>query len=310
MKFMTDSRDGFAVYILENERISVSVMPELGGKIVSLYDREKDFEVLFQNPKPQYLARRPGDAFSDHDASGFDDAFPNVDPSEEEIAGKKIRLPDHGEIWTAKLQPEPIPGGLRLRGSGSVLQYDYEKNLTIRDNTLCLSYRITNREAVPIPCLWTMHCLVRCDRDTRFLLPPETRRVRNLFPGPYGEPRLLSVHEHPELFAPPPEGTMAKYWLTEPIQNGECGYLFPRRGIRLMLEYPAERLPYLGLWCTMGGYRGDHNAALEPSTGYYDSVPTARENGALPMLAPGESFPFSLTLRLEHISPADRKSND
>ena len=171
MELTMNRRDGFAVYTLENERISVSVMPELGGKIISLRDREKDFEALFQNPRPHYQARRPGDTFSDHDASGFDDAFPNIDPSVEEIAGRTVCLPDHGEIWTMNLRPEPMPEGLRMRGSGSVLRYDYEKDLTLRDNALHLAYRVTNREAGPIPCLWTMHCLVRCDRDTRFLLP-------------------------------------------------------------------------------------------------------------------------------------------
>jgi len=39
---------------------------------------------------------------------------------------------------------------------------------------------------------------------------------------------------------------------------------------------------------TNGGFRGERNAAWEPSDGYHDSIQTARRNGALPVLEPGE----------------------
>ena len=74
------------------------------------------------------------------------------------------------------------------------------------------------------------------------------------------------------------------------------------------MRYDPEKLPYLGLWCTMGGYRGDCNAALEPTTGYYDSIPRALETGRVRMLAPGERFEFSLTLSSESSDSRDHAS--
>jgi len=65
------------------------------------------------------------------------------------------------------------------------------------------------------------------------------------------------------------------------------------------LEWDPRELPYLGHWATNGGYLGERNAAWEPSDGYYDSVETARANGALPVLGPGavKTLNFKMTWR-------------
>ena len=67
-----------------------------------------------------------------------------------------------------------------------------------------------------------------------------------------------------------------------------------------MLEYDAEKLPYLGVWITAGGFQGDYNCALEPTNGFYDSISKAAGNGKLPVLGAGESMEFDL-----HISFAE-----
>ena len=64
--------------------------------------------------------------------------------------------------------------------------------------------------------------------------------------------------------------------------------------------YDAQALPYLGVWITAGGYRGDCNCALEPSTGFYDGISRARENGSLKVIKPGEIFSFTLEICLEN----------
>ena len=311
MKITTSVRDGFEVLALENEILSASVVPALGGKIRSLRDKCAGFEFLFQNPRPRYLPRRRGASFQDYDASGFDDAFPNVDPSETEFSGRSLSFPDHGELWTAPMRAEVADGGVRLCTRGGVFAYDYEKRVRLNENSLALDFAITNRESIPMPCLWTMHCLVNVDPDTEFLLPPGADEAENLFPGPVlGAPGRMKVAETPALTRVPAPGSdvMFKYYLTEPVREGVCGYAYPSRGRTLRVRYDPEKLPYLGLWCTMGGYRGDCNAALEPTTGYYDSIPRALETGRVRMLAPGERFEFSLTLSSESSDSRDHAS--
>lgn len=67
------------------------------------------------------------------------------------------------------------------------------------------------------------------------------------------------------------------------------------------LKYDARKLPYLGVWITAGGFRGDYNCALEPSSGYYDDIRTARENGTAYMLKKDEPMIFDLEVILEEL---------
>ena len=64
------------------------------------------------------------------------------------------------------------------------------------------------------------------------------------------------------------------------------------------LEYDSTMLPYLGFWATGGGYRGDVNCALEPTNGYYDGIPNARQHNACPVLTPDETWNFTLSIQL------------
>lgn len=68
--------------------------------------------------------------------------------------------------------------------------------------------------------------------------------------------------------------------------------------MRCTLKYDANKLPYLGVWITAGGYRGDYNCALEPATGFYDDVPRTIKNGTIRVLEPGGEFAFTLEISL------------
>ena len=89
---------GIEAIKLENNYLKVIIIPELGGKIASIYNIEKDFELLFQNKEDIYVKPKLYDAFEKFDASGFDDAFPTIDKCSVYINNKHIEYPDHGEM--------------------------------------------------------------------------------------------------------------------------------------------------------------------------------------------------------------------
>lgn len=91
---------------------------------------------------------------------------------------------------------------------------------------------------------------------------------------------------------------MVKYYADQKVKTGFCGYCYPSQGLRCTFRYDAKKLPYLGLWITAGGFRGDYNCALEPASGYYDSIQKAAENGSLYLLKKEEPLHFSLELAL------------
>lgn len=290
---------------LENEFLRVVTIPSLGGKISSIFDKKTGFECLFQNPKHEYKLPQLYDSFGSYDASGFDDAFPNINESFTEMNGKVIHFPDHGEVWTMDMDGQYTDDGISLSGKGQVFEYEYFKTLSLHERSLHVHYDICNTGQEPIPFFWTMHCLINVDENIRLILPRLPEYAENVFGrgdlGAVG--RLINMkNDIPDLTRMPQRNAMRKYYLAGAVSEGKCGYEFLKEKLRLMITYDQTVLPYLGMWCTMGGFRGDVNAALQPSSAFYDSVDTAIQRGTLVMIESGARKSFELRLSLSDLN--------
>ena len=149
-----------------------------GGKITSLYLKEKKFETGGAKKDGTVPASRR-DAqtgkkrisaliFPQYDASGLDDAFPNIDPGLVEWQGRKLYYPDHGEIWSHMMELQEMPEGIRLSYASAAFGYAYEREWSLRA-AASLHYRIENRGGGEFPFLWTFHGLMRYEEDMRLL---------------------------------------------------------------------------------------------------------------------------------------------
>ncbi len=296
---------------LENEWLRVVVIPALGGKVASMYKKDKQFELLFQHKEEAY--QKPGKyaAFAEYDAAGFDDAFPSIDAGKVWVGQQELEYPDHGEIWTADFS-YVIEGDDRvsLTYQSPAFGYRYQKQLTLQDKTLRLHYHITNHGEAMFPCIWAMHCLLRCEEDMELEFPPGTQTVLNVQDsaslGPAGQ-----LHSYPvtrnrdgrqyrlDRVLPAASGTTKKYYACGRVAEGRCGVYYPSQKVRYQVVFDKEKLPYVGFWVTEGGFRGDYNCALEPANGYYDAIDIAKRNQALYCLAPGETLSFELAMKLD-----------
>ena len=284
------------IITLENEQIKVDVIPKLGGKIASFFHKGKDFEVLFQ-PTMEYKIPKLYSNFSEFDASGFDDAFPNI--NQETVDG--VNYPDHGEIWTTDFNYHKEDNMIILKADSKILPYSYEKEVNLIDNALLISYKIKNNGIDPLPCIWTAHCLTKCEEDMEIIFPPETRSfevvqdskylgsVGSVLPYPYEQYSLNKVF-------PKSANKYEKYYVNHKIETGRCGIYYPSKDISFIMEYDVEKLPYLGFWVTEGGFRGDYNCALEPSSGYCDAVSIAQKNEKISIIKANEAIEFKLKL--------------
>ena len=64
---------------LANDRVRVTVLPELGGKIARLTSRASGREWLWRNPHLPYRRAEPSDSYvALHDTGGIDECFPEV----------------------------------------------------------------------------------------------------------------------------------------------------------------------------------------------------------------------------------------
>jgi len=299
--------------ILQNSSLQIKILPSHGGKAVSVFDKKRDFEFLFQNPKSSFRDASVGDSFSDYEACGFDDAFPGIDPETVVVDGKKVHYPDHGEIWASGMSSSvekatAVQNSLSLFMKSSILPYSYYKTWNLQRRSVEISYRIRNCADFEIPAIWTCHCLVRIEPNMKIILPDGTDRIENVFDndllgkaskvldypvakGPHGPVDLRNILK---------TGSV-KYYISSAVNEGCCGFDYPDSGIRVRYLYDPHKLPYLGFWATAGGYRGDFNCALEPSTGYYDNIANAKKRGRCSVLKPNEEFSFSLTFEFSDL---------
>lgn len=300
---------GATAQVLENNMLRAVILPEHGGKVASLYYKEKSFEFLFQNPKDSFQSAPLGASFAAHEACGFDDTFPSIDAEKLYINGKEIDYPDHGEVWTSACTVTQQGDALTLSFQSKILPYRYERTFTLTEHALQIAYRITNNGSDTFPCLWTMHGLATYRPDMRLLYPACNGQIETvcvttelgekgtLHAFPLAQNADGAVYDCTRVPAPTP-ASRQKFYLTGKVAKGECGYEYPTEQVRVTISYDETILPYLGFWITAGAFRGDYNCALEPTNGYFDSITCAQKNNACPTLSPGETLSFSVEIAL------------
>ena len=77
-----------------------------------------------------------------------------------------------------------------------------------------------------------------------------------------------------------------KFYFTKPNKEGWCGIEHIDNGDTLTYRYDSEKIPYLAVWKTQGGYRGDYNIALEPCTGEWDDLYVAHKTRRVAVCEP------------------------
>ncbi len=300
---------GVEAIILENGALRAIVLPSVGGKIASIYRKDKEFELLFQNKSSAYKKAKIYEAFEKYDASGFDDAFPTIDACLAEVGGGQVPYPDHGEIWSAEFIYKLVGKKAVLSYDSAILPYRYTKSVWLEGDSVKLEYSIKNTGREEFPCIWAMHCLMNCEKDMRLIFPEGTDRMLNVRQSQFlGEAGRLHTYPGTESvkgerlrldrILPGNADNAEKYYAAGEVKEGICGAYYPSKDVTCKVLFDKEKLPYLGFWVTEGGFRGDYNCALEPTNGYYDSITTAQKEGRLYILKGGETLEFGLELEL------------
>lgn len=295
---------------IENSFLTVVIIPEIGGKIASIYRKDKNFELLFQNKEEVYKTPEIYAPFEQYDAAGFDDAFPTIDKCSVIAEGKKIEYPDHGEIWSAKFDYKINDETVMLKYDSRILDYSYKKNIHLQHDRVIVQYSIENSGKVKFPCIWAMHCLINCEKDMQLLFPEGTDKVINVHESRYlGE--ISSVHSYPmtmgvngspmhlDKILDSSADNEEKYYAFGEIKEGKCGAYYPSKNVTYNVYFEKEKLPYVGFWVTEGGFRGDFNCAMEPTNGFYDSIDIASREKKLQILKPGEILQFKIEIELK-----------
>jgi hypothetical protein len=285
--------------LLRRGDLEVEVLPEVGGKIAQVRNRRTGISFLVPPQRPcRPLA--PGENWVDHDTSGMDDCFPNIEqcpyPHEPWRGEPLPQMGEwvHGSWRVASLNAEAV----RLEREGGLLPYRASKTVVLRSpGVLALEYTLENRGAAPFQYLWSAHPLIVAGDEFELILP-ERRLSFVTFPPDgriYEWPSYGGLNlEHDWV----PHGTDLKIFLTG-LREGSCELRFPDRAVAF--EFDPAAIPVLGVWFNNAAFppgqaRRFRCIAVEPCTSSSD-VLDASDQHRDRVLEPASSHRWWLRLR-------------
>ena len=299
----------FDAIVIENAALHLTIVPELGGKIVSLIRRDSGREQLLQPPEPPltYRMRTYGDKFEEYETSGFDECAPTVAEcrySEEPFAGNK--LPDHGDIWTLSATAEIAGEQLCLATDFRSLPLRFTKRIKLQENTVRLDYDATNLSSSSVKFLWSAHPLLAVEPGAEIILPNEVKEVEVAWSaeGRLGKPGSLCTWPKTSdrsgrtvrlnRIVSPSAGTAEKLF-TARLTEGFCGMVLSQGKEAIAFRFDPLFVPYVGIWICQGGWPTSRPAkhftvALEPCNGRPDSLEEAVKRNECATLRSGESI--------------------
>lgn len=252
--------------------LTATVDPARGAKITSLVDG-RGVQWLAQGTGVQVPA---GAAFTDAEMAGWDECAPSIVACE--LEGRVI--PDHGDLWDSVF--DATGSTVRRRGDG----YLFERTIEPTETGLRFRYEATATDGA-LPFLWAAHPQFVAPPGTRIALPPQAARVVDVTDGDVvtdGTPTLRWDGELATIDTVE-DGGSRKLYVDPATPVFEASLVRPD-GATLSMHWSPES-PYLGLWYDNRAWSREPVIALEPSTGYYDSLARALAMNRVAILDPG-----------------------
>ena len=307
---------GVEAWTLASPDLSVTMVPSMGAKIVSLVDLHTQTEWLIDSGKRPFTPVAYGAAFEHQDMSGWDEMFPTIVacryPAPGDFYG--VNLPDHGEAWSLPWHIEQSEKDtLSLSMHGSVLPYELRRKADCPEPaTLRLQYTLHNLASEPMPYIWAAHPQFTCGLDGQVVFPPEITQVINTISetwgwGPpethFGWPQATDLNGLPvrtDLVGPATLKQARKFFVLPQDRPTWVAVLRRDSGQWVRFEWASQEVPYLGLWVDEGALNHKSVATPEPTTGWYDDLALAYQKGKVAILPAGDTHTWTLIIRLGH----------
>jgi galactose mutarotase-like enzyme len=275
----------FELRVLGNENVEITVVPELGAKIISLKSLRTGREWMWHpSGELELFHNSPGDDFSRSPLVGLDECLPTIAP----CIWRERKLPDHGEVWSAEwsLDEEAWQkGAIKTSVRLEVSPFDFQRTIELDENGIQFSYQLSNRNSTPEYFLWAMHPLLRIQEDDRVVLPASTRALLG------GADWVDAVD------SAIPKGNCSKL-VAGPLTEGLGGIHNPKTGEQLDFEWNATENNALGLWLTRGGWHGHHHFAIEPANAGADALTDAISRKWCGIVAGSSTATWQVRLRV------------
>ena len=305
---------GFDGITLENSRIRVSIIPELGGRVWALLDRARGRQWIWHRDDVPLSTAHAGSAYDDVWAGGWEELFPNDAPADFE--GRA--LPDHGEWWSSVWKVDEASTGtdavLRLVTETKARQTSCAKEFRLGgdSDTLRVTYRIENREPEAFHFLFKQHLAVALTASCQLALPGG--RVTAVDPtfgtlmrgsGTVDWPLTGSADlDDADLRRVRPRADHREFVYVSELPESWCGVDDVDAGASLRMSFD-KTLPFVWLFLSYGGWRDCYTAVLEPCTNMPKDLEQAVRDGQSARLDAGAVFQTSVGVTLSAYSARD-----
>ncbi len=292
-----------SVLHMENARVRLSVLPCDGGRLISLYDKQHDFEHIWTNERTRRLPRFYGANYDDLSASGLEEAFPTVQPCE--IDG--VTLPFFGEVWPIpweyEIETDGDEAAIRLWCTTSITPAKLTKTFLLKGNEarLVTQYRVENLGAGSFPYLFGVHPSVCVTEDTRVIVPQARYRTGYLYPPDLTEQKEFAW---PELSGKslaktyPFADNLCVNFYTDNVKDGSYGFYHNKEKCGINILFSPEDFKSLSIWLIYGGWRGHYCAMTEMFSCWPADLRQALERGIHETLQAGEAREYKVAYEL------------
>lgn len=309
--YHTEYKD-ISCLVMENNKLSVKLLPKYGGKIQSIYDKELNKELLYQAASKSYIKSEYGESFANGEFSGFDEMFPSINSCFYHLCPwRGTTIPDHGEVWSIPWEYTIEQNSIKMSTYGVRFPYKLDKKVEFSgENKIKLTYKVTNLANHDFEFIWAAHPLFNCDENTVIVLPESVDKIINAFGGSERLGDYGAYHSWPVThtvsgdaynmsnICPETSKACEKYYVHGKIKEGWCAIYNTNTGSYVSLTFPVEQVPYLGIWLNEGGYLEQYNIALEPCTGSFDAVDIASLRGQVGLIKAKSACEWFLNIKV------------
>ncbi len=287
----TKQVNNLTVYTIENAHLSIVVVPALGGKITSVFNKRLNNEFLWNNSSLVLQAHNAGADYDLNFFGGIDELLPNDVP--EIIDG--ISYPDHGELWTTNLECE-ITGEVSLHVFGTLMKSGlyYSKHIQLQENSpeILIEYKIINSTPHTRHFLWKLHaavaikegsCLITNAKHAQ-VVDPEYSRFADT--STFSWPQIQGVDAGR---VPENNSTMDFFYLFNAL-TGEMHLQNDSGDLLFGYNYDKSVFPYQWYFASYGGFLNHYTAILEPCSNMPMLVNEAIEKNQSAVLKAGEEL--------------------
>jgi galactose mutarotase-like enzyme len=308
---------------LESESIKLTLLPDIGCKITKLEFLRYDFQWLWQDKHRPVRTTEHGGNYADFDISGFDECFPNIGLSPYPF-DSKIKLYDHGEIWSLPWQiiqqENSILGQVNLLS----MPLSFQRRVTLIDETIEFRYQVNNYGENNYWYMWSAHPLFRLPNQYRVIAPSGQKMYKEFgFGGRLGADGLDGYQDHLKELTWPfvqsdsnetidltyviPDLRVTDKIAMETLGAQEIVLANDDLGAGLKFEF-SDEISHVGICSNLTAWPpGDYPAtwiAIEPMIGISDRLDENVNMGSAREIAPNTPHTWSFTIKLVDLDKA------